>query len=117
MMSHFASYNTSDTNTGNTALAANASITVMALSAATEGSIVGMVVSDQAGVLTIEQSFDNQNWDIQNTINVTAATGAGMGIEVSQSVFAPYVQVTYANGGQNQTYLRIFLRAVGVRTS
>jgi hypothetical protein len=40
-----------------------------------------------------------------------------MGIEVSQSVFAPYVQVTYTNGGQNQTYLRIFLRAVGVRTS
>lgn len=117
MMSHFFSYNTSDPNTGNTPLLANASITVGALQAATEGQLVGTVQSDQVGVLNIDQSFDGQNWDVTNQINVTAATGAGQGIEINQSVFAPFVQIRYTNGGTNQTYLRLFVRAVGVRTS
>lgn len=111
-MARFASYNTSDPNTGNQVLAANASIPVMTLQANSSGQLVGTVISDQPGNLNIDQSFDGTNWDVTNQVAVTGGTGS----EISETLFAPFVQVRFTNtGASTQSYLRIFLRAVGQR--
>lgn len=113
-MAHFIAYSTTDANNPSPIVKAGQSIPVMTLEAATEGLIVGTLISDQAGTLTIAQSFDNENWDYTGTpIEITA----GMGVGISEEVFAPYVQVSFENtSGTDQTYMRLFLHAVGKRT-
>lgn len=69
-------------------------------------SIVGLVFSDQAGTVHIEQSADGQNWDWDDTVAVVASTGN----KFSFPLFAPYVRVRYVNGGTNQTVFRLHAR-------
>lgn len=111
-MAHFAAYNTSDPNTGNVPLLASAAITPFTIDTQQDGALVYICKSDQAGTLSIAQSFDGQNWDYVQTVAVTAGTGVGGSI----SVIAPQVQISYQNGATNQGYLRLFVRTFGTKT-
>lgn len=71
-------------------------------------SIVGTVFSDQSGTLSIQQSYDNANFDANNNISVTA--NQGQGIEIS--VLAPYFRVVYTNGSTAQTVFRLYIDLV-----
>lgn len=68
--------------------------------------ISGSVFSDQAGTIFIEQSHDQQNWDISTSYTVDAADGKGF----SEQLYAPYVRVRYLNGGTNQGAFRLYTR-------
>lgn len=112
-MAHFASYNTSDATSGAAPLAANASITPIVIQTGIDAVIAGIVISDQAGTLHVDQSFDGINWDYSATYNVVAGTGT----KINEDIIAPLVQVRYTNSATNQTYLRLFLRAFGSRSN
>lgn len=105
-MAHFGAYDTSNTTTGNTPLAANAEIILGPLQTDAAQRIAGSVFADQPGTLHIEQSFDNQFWDVSATYSVTA--NAGQGFE--EDIIAPNVRIRYTNGGSNQGVLRLFTR-------
>jgi hypothetical protein len=75
--------------------------------------IAGIVKSDQGGTLHIEQSIDGTNWDLDNTITVTANTGASF----EQDLIGSYVRLRYVNGGSNQTSFRLGARAVSAGDS
>jgi hypothetical protein len=112
-MGHYASYNSANSAGGMTPLTSGQSITPLTIDAGQESKIFGIVKSDQAGTVVIEQSFDGTNWDYANTIAVTAGTG----VKIEEDIIAPYARVRYTNGATNQGFLRIFLRAFGARTS
>lgn len=71
-----------------------------------EDYVVGMVYADQAGDIYIEQSMDNEHWDISTTYAVAADDGKGF----KEDVFAPYVRVRYVNGATPQTEFRLTAR-------
>lgn len=66
----------------------------------------GIVKSDQAGVLHCEQSIDGTNWDLDETVAVTAGTGT----KFSFQVIAPYIRLRYTNGATDQGYFRLSSR-------
>ena len=130
-MAHFASYNTSNAITGNKLLKANAVIILGPLQADFAQMVSGTVISDVAGKLFIEQSFDynwewkegwertpggkseaeaeeaSANWDLSEEIAVGVKTAVGY----TKSVLAPVVRIRYVNGAAEQKeYLRIFAR-------
>ena len=88
-----------------TPLDANEEI-VLSLSGGREDNVVGIVFADQAGTLFIEQSMDNEHWDLSTEFAVTASDGKGF----SESVIAPYVRVRYVNGGVAQAEFRLNAR-------
>jgi hypothetical protein len=109
-MPHFSSYNTSDPNAvaaGYTPLTADQVLVLGPMQTDRAQVVAGSVYSDQAGVLMVQQSFDGINWDIADTIDVTAATVSG-GFMVN--ILAPTIQLTYTNGGANQGTFRLFAR-------
>ncbi len=65
--------------------------------------LVGSVYADQAGTLYIEQSQDGANWDISQSIAVTASTPAGFTYEV----LAPKCRMRYVNGAAAQGTFRL----------
>lgn len=105
------SYDTSDGSA--TPLLASTSITPIQIQSGIDAVIAGSVASDQSGTLTISQSFDGSNWDISQ--NIAVAGGAPQGFNVN--IIAPFTQVSYTNGGTNQTYMRLFARAFGNRSN
>ncbi|MGG1597599.1 hypothetical protein [Paenibacillus naphthalenovorans] len=66
--------------------------------------IAGSVFSDQAGTLIIRQSWDGTNWDVKDSVSVTAGTTAKFEI----SVVAPLGSLEYVNGATAQTVFRLF---------
>jgi hypothetical protein len=93
-----------------TALAANASVTLGPWDALNYKYVNVSVFADQAGTLYIEQSPDNTNWDISESISVSANAGQA----ISREIVARYVRVRYVNGATAQTVFRLYvwLRAV-----
>ncbi len=69
------------------------------------GRIVGSIYSDQAGTAYIEQSQDGANWDISQSVAITAATAANFSIEVQ----APNCRLRIVNGATAQTVLRAYM--------
>lgn len=68
--------------------------------------ISGAVFSSHAGTLHIQQSADNTNWDIDDTVAVTANTP----VKFNQSLYFPFIRLTYNNGATPQTAFRCFAR-------
>lgn len=70
-----------------------------------ESSVVsGTVFADQTGTAYVDQSWDNVNFDVSDSIAVTANTGAKINVNVA----APYARVRYVNSTTAQTVFRIF---------
>jgi hypothetical protein len=116
-MAHFSSYNTSDSQSGATVLAGNASITPIQIQTGIAGVIAGTIISDQAGTLTIAQSFDGSNWDSGSNLQAPIAVAAGVAQSFNVTVIAPFAQISYTNGAVTQGYMRLFARAFGNRVS
>lgn len=114
-MAHFESYNTSDPNTGSTPLGAGQSITPIVIQAQQYGALAYTCIADQVGSFFIDQSFDGgAHWDYTQTFPVTAGTGIGGQV----SIYAPLIQVRFTNTAASaQTYLRLFVRAFGVKAA
>jgi len=66
--------------------------------------ITGSVFADQPGTLYIEQSPDNSNWDVSESIAVDAGAGQGF----SKELVARYVRVRYVNGATAQSTFRLY---------
>jgi hypothetical protein len=93
-----------------TALAANASVTLGPYDALNYKYINISVFADQPGTLYIDQSPDGTNWDVSESISVSANAGQA----ISREIVARYVRVRYVNGATAQTTFRLYvwLRAV-----
>lgn len=69
--------------------------------------ITGAVFSDQPGTLLIEQSGDNDHWDIQTSYPVTANDGTGF----SEEAVLAWARVSFENTGPSDTTeFRLFVR-------
>lgn len=68
--------------------------------------ITGLVYSDVAGTLHIEQSGDGTNWDLDETVAVAADTG----VSFKKDLVAPQVRIRYVNGPAAQSEFRISAR-------
>lgn len=90
----------------NTVLLANADVVIGSTLTDRADNIVGVVKSDQAGTIHIEQSIDGTNWDVDNSTPVVANTT----LTFSQALIAPYVRVRYVNGATNQGFFRLAAR-------
>jgi hypothetical protein len=66
--------------------------------------IVGTVISDQSGTLQIQQSWDEVNWDVVTTLNVSSNVGQGFVIDV----VALFGRLVYTNGSTAQTKFRLY---------
>lgn len=124
-MAYFGSYNTSDPNTGSAPLAANAAIDPIIIQTPMANTVGGTIASDQGGTLTASQSFDGVNWDgpvvftdadNSGTAGVDYLVVAGTPRAFTFDVIAPYVQITYTNGGTAQGYMRLFVRSFGLKS-
>ena len=69
------------------------------------GRICGLVYSNVAGSLRIEQSGDGLSWDVIDTIGVTPPEGAKFSVEK----VAQHARVRYVNGGTPQTIFRLYV--------
>lgn len=69
-------------------------------------SIVGSVFADQEGTIYIEQSADNDNWDVSTSYAITASDGKGF----DEPILLPYVRIRYLNGGTDQGVFRVHAR-------
>jgi hypothetical protein len=87
-MSHFAAYNTSDSTTGNTVLAANQTLILGPMQADTAQQVAGSIFTDQSGTLYIEQSFDNGDPNEGSPAYLTTALTTGGGAITSLAVSA-----------------------------
>ena len=63
------------------------------------------VFADQAGTLYIEQSPDNTNWDVSESISVSANAG----VAVAREIAARYCRVRYVNSATTQTVFRLYV--------
>ncbi len=73
--------------------------------------VTGLIFSDQAGSLNIDQSTDGTNWDYSTTVGVAANTGTAFSVELVTT----NARVRFQNtGGGTQTVMRFatFLRAI-----
>lgn len=68
--------------------------------------IVGSVYADESGTCYIEQSYDQVNADVSESIAVTGGTGA----IIKKDLVLPYVRVRYANSTTAQTEFRLFAK-------
>lgn len=91
---------------GTTTPLAGNGVATLNLQSGREDYVVGMVFSDQAGNIFIEQSMDGTNWDLSTTYAVVAGDGKGF----KEDVFAPYVRVRFVNGATPQTAFRLTAR-------
>jgi hypothetical protein len=100
-MARFGNY----TPTKDGLLAANGTASVGPFVAEGSDRVKGTIFSDQAGTLSIDQSFDGQNWDLQTTYAITANAGRGF----SEELVAPNVRVRFTNGsGTTAATVRLY---------
>jgi len=88
-----------------TALAANASWTSASIDMLNYSKLYVTVFADQAGTLYIEQSPNNINWDVSESISVSANAG----VAVIREIAARYCRVRYVNGAAAQTVFRLYI--------
>lgn len=70
--------------------------------------IVGSVFADQAGELLVQQSFDGENWDIQDKIAVSASTGT----KIEVTIIAPVWRLKFVNTtNTKQKKFRLYARS------
>jgi len=74
------------------------------MSADRADNIVGIVFSNVAGSLSIDQSIDGINWDYTAT---PVAVSAGTGTVFNVPLYGPFVRLRYVNGGTAQATFRI----------
>lgn len=72
----------------------------------TMDSITGSIYANQAGALHVEQSGDGTNWDIDDTIAVSASTGT----KINVPILLPYARLRWVPTGTPPTTLRCFAR-------
>lgn len=97
---------TSIVNSSTTPLGSNAVFTGTSEAALAFGSVSVSVRADQnsaAGGLSIQQSGDNTNWDIQDNYTVTA----NQEFATSVNLVEPWFRVVYTNGAGVQTIFRL----------
>lgn len=76
----------------------------MTLSASREDTVIGLVKTDHASEVYIDQSSDGVNWDYRKTIVLVADVGQGF----SDTIYGTHIKITVKNGaGAAQTYLRL----------
>src|SRR3954463_7106848 len=76
--------------------------------------ISGVINTDQAGTLFVEQSGDGANWDLSKSFPVTANTT----VSFSESLLCGYVRVRFENGTDtDQGHFRLFSRYTSVGDS
>lgn len=89
---------------------ANSEYTSATVLADTADSITGVIVSNQAGTLHVEQSGDGNlatpHWDVDDTIAITANTAA----KISLPLLLPYVRLRFVKTSTAPTTLRVFAR-------
>lgn len=86
--------------------AASANLTSNLVLTDTADSITGSVFANQAGALHVKQSGDGVNWDVDDTIAVTASTGTKIAVDI----LLPYAQLVFVPTGTAPTVLRVFAR-------
>lgn len=126
-MSSFLTYNTDDPNTGETGLNAGASYTSPAFQTGTSAKIVGSCFSDQAGTLEVQQSMNYEAvaatsglpeptvyWDVVSSYTLDGTNPT----TIDEDIIGPVARIVFTNTSANQqTKLRIFLRAIGDRAA
>ncbi|MEM4846445.1 MAG: hypothetical protein QW794_01640 [Thermosphaera sp.] len=88
-----------------TALAANASWSSGPIDMLNHSKLYVTVFADQAGTLYIDQSPDGSNWDVTESISVSANTG----VAVVREIAGRYARVRYVNGATAQTVFRLYV--------
>ncbi len=66
------------------------------------GFVSVLAFADQAGEAYIEQSIDGDNWDLSESVAVSASTGT----KLKKEVVARFVRAKYINGGVQQGVFR-----------
>lgn len=67
-------------------------------------SVEGLVYADKAGTLFVEQSGDGTNWDLSESISITASTGKSFNV----TLVAPFWRIRFKNTtNEDQGVLRI----------
>lgn len=72
----------------------------------TMDSVTGSIYASHAGALHVEQSGDGTNWDIDDTIAVSATTGT----KINVAILLPYVRLRWVATSTTATTLRCFAR-------
>jgi len=88
-----------------TPLTANASWTSASIDMLNYTKLYVTVFANQAGTLYIEQSPDGTNWDVTESISVSANVGEA----VVREIAARYCRVRYVNGAAAQTVFRLYI--------
>lgn len=65
--------------------------------------ITGAIFSSHAGTLHVEQSIDGTNWDIDDTVAVTASTGT----KVNIAMLCPFVRLRFVATATQPTTFRL----------
>lgn len=99
-------YNTTDTGTGDLPLQQKETVTIGPIITTNAQNVVGTIFADQSGTLAIQQSFDGEHWDIDQTFAISASMGQGFEVPA----LAPEARLVFTNGSINQTVMRLFAR-------
>ncbi|MEM4844526.1 MAG: hypothetical protein QXU08_08975 [Ignisphaera sp.] len=86
-------------------LGANASWTSASIDMLNYTKLYVTVFANQAGTLYIDQSPDGSNWDVTESISVSA----NIGVAVVREIVARYCRVRYVNGSTAQTVFRLYV--------
>lgn len=89
-----------------TVLGANEVYTSPVINADRADNIVGIVFSDVAGTLAIQQSADGVNWDLTEDVVVAGAAGVGF----SKPIYGSRIRLRYTNGAGAQAAFRLHAR-------
>ena len=93
----------STTNSSTTPLGISSVFTGAGVDTGEYSTITVSAFSDQAGILSIQFSSDNTNWDIINNHTITANTG----FTETTNIGARYFRIVFTNGSVAQTTLRL----------
>ncbi|MEM3982560.1 MAG: hypothetical protein QXM71_07580 [Thermofilum sp.] len=88
-----------------TALGAGASWSSGSIDMLNYSKLYVTVFADQAGTLYIDQSPDASNWDVTESISVSA----NVGMAVVREIAGRYCMVRYVNGSTAQTVFRLYV--------
>lgn len=69
--------------------------------------ITGTVIADKAGTIYIEQSTDDDNWDVSTSYSISINNGKGF----TEEIVADFWRVRYVNNSVAQGSFRLFARA------
>lgn len=80
----------------------------------TTDSVTGSIYASHAGALHVEQSGNGTDWDIDDTIAVSAITGT----KINVPILLPYVRLRWVATSTAATTLRCFARlaSTGVKS-